>query len=39
MVEDDGKELEKRSSVSLHWRNGTRFGCKYVSVYSKGQRR
>jgi hypothetical protein len=22
----DGKEFEKRSSVSLHWRKGTKFG-------------
>jgi len=26
-VEDEGKELEKRSSVNLHCRNGTREGC------------
>jgi len=25
-LEELGKELEKRSSVSLHWRKGTRFG-------------
>lgn len=25
-VEVEGKEFEKRSSVSLHWRKGTRFG-------------
>lgn len=27
MWADDGKELEKRSSVSLHWRKGTIEGC------------
>ncbi len=27
LEEEEGKELEKRSSVSLHWRKGTRLGC------------
>ncbi len=31
----DGKELEKRSSVNLHWRNGTKDGC-YESVDALG---
>jgi hypothetical protein len=29
---EEGKEFEKRSSVSLHWRKGTRFGYSYISI-------
>jgi hypothetical protein len=32
VVDEEGKELEKRSSVSLHWRKGTRFGYSYISL-------
>jgi len=34
----DGKELEKRSSVSLYWRKGIRLGCcKLAGVYDKSR--
>jgi len=38
-VDELGNELEKRSSVSLHWRNGTKFGYRmlaYLIVQSIG---
>lgn len=34
-VDEDGKEFEKRSSVSLHCRKGTRLGCFHVSIVNK----